>query len=68
MCFVANCVKSSAEMPQKDLTIAEKIFVLRKIREQPPNSSRRHLAEIIGVPKDNPGTDTARLRIIGSAA
>ena len=68
LCFDANCVKSSAEMPQKDLTIAEKIFVLRKIREQPPNTSHPQLAEIIGVPKDNPGTDTARLRIIGSAA
>ena len=61
-------MKSSAEMLQKDLTIAEKIFVLRKIREQPPNTSYRQLAEITGVPKDSPGTDTARLRIIGSAA
>ena len=61
-------MKSSAEMPQTDLTIAEKIFALRKIREQPPNTSYRQLAEITGVPKDNPGTDTARLRIIGSAA
>ena len=25
-------------MPQKDLTIAEKIVVLRKFREQPPNN------------------------------
>ena len=25
-------------MPRKDLTIAEKIVVLRKIREQPPNN------------------------------
>ena len=47
-------------MPQKDLTIAEKIFVLRKIREQLPNTSHRQLAEITGVPKDNPGTDTAK--------
>ena len=61
-------MKSSAKMPQKDLTIAEKIFVLRKIREQPPNTSRRQLAEITGVPKDKLGTDTARLQIIGSAA
>ena len=45
-------MKSSAEMPQKDLTIAEKIFVLGKIREQPPNISHRQLAEITGVPKD----------------
>ena len=55
-------------MPRKDLIIAEKIFVLRKIREQPPNTSYRQLAEITGVPKDNPGTDTTRLRIIGSIA
>ena len=61
-------MKPAAEMPQKDLTIAEKIFVLRKIREKPPNTSHRQLAEITGVPKDNPGTDTARLRIIESAA
>ena len=60
-------MKSSAEMPRKDLTIAEKIVVLRKIREQPPNISHRQLAEITGVPKDDPGTDTERLRIIGSA-
>ena len=39
----------------KGLIIAEKIFVLRKIREQPPNTSHRQLAEITGVPKDNPG-------------
>ena len=58
-------MKSSAEMPQKDLAVAEKIFALRKIREQPPNTSHHQLAEITGVPKDNPGTDTARLRIIG---
>ena len=60
-------MKSSAEMPRKDLTIAEKIVVLRKIREQPPNTSHRQLAEITGVPKDDPGTDTERLRIIRSA-
>ena len=61
-------MKSQAEMPQKELTIAERIVVLRKIRVQPPNISHRQLAEITGVPKDKPGTDTARLRIIGSAA
>ena len=55
-------------MPRKDLIIAEEIFVLKKIREQPPNTSHRQLAKITGVPKDNPGTDTARLRIIGSIA
>ena len=55
-------------MPQKDLTIAEKTFVLKKIREQSPNTSHRQQAEITGVPKDNPGTDIARLRIIRSAA
>ena len=53
---------------QKELTITERVVVLRKIREQPPNTSHRQLAEITGVPKDNAGTDTARLRIIGSAA
>ena len=39
--FVANFVKSQAEMPQKELTIAERVVVLRKIREQPPNISHR---------------------------
>ena len=38
------------EVP-KDLTIAERIVVLRKIREQPPNISHRQLAEITGVPR-----------------
>ena len=47
--FVANFVKSQAEMPQKELTIAERFVVLRKIREQPPNISHRQLAEITGV-------------------
>ena len=61
-------MKSQAEMPQKELTIAERVVVLRKIREQPPNISHRQLAEITGRTKDNPGTDIARLRIIGSAA
>ena len=50
-CFVANFVKSQAEMPQKELTIAERVVVLRKIREQPPNISHRQLAEITGVPR-----------------
>ena len=49
--FVANFVKSQAEMPRKDLTIAERIVVLRKVREQPPNISHRKLAEITGVPR-----------------
>ena len=35
-------------MPQNDLTIAEKIIVLR---EQPPTTSHRQLAEITGVPR-----------------
>jgi len=39
------------EMPRKDLTIAEKIVLLRRIKEQPPNSSHRQLAEITGVPR-----------------
>ena len=51
LCFVANFGKSQAEMPQKDLAIAEKIVVLRKIRGQPPNISHRQLAEITGVPR-----------------
>ena len=38
-------------MPRKDLTIAERIVVLRKIKEQPPNISHRQLAEITGVPR-----------------
>ena len=48
LCFVANFVKSQAEMPQKELTIAERVVFLRKIREQPPNISHRQLAEITG--------------------
>ena len=44
-------MKSQAEMPQKELTIAERVVVLRKIREQPPNISHRQLAEITGVPR-----------------
>ena len=38
-------------MPQKDLTIAEKIVVLRKIKEQSPNTSYRLLNKITGVPR-----------------
>ena len=38
-------------MPRKDLTIAEKIVLLRRIKEQPPNTSHRQLAEITGVPR-----------------
>ena len=38
-------------MPQKELTVAERVVVLRKIREQPPNISHRQLAEITGVPR-----------------
>ena len=38
-------------MPQKELTIAERVVVLRKIREQPPDISHRQLAEITGVPR-----------------
>ena len=51
LCFVANFVKSQAEMPKKELTIAERVVVLRKIREQSPNISHRQLAEITGVPR-----------------
>ena len=49
--FVANFVNSQAEMSQKELTIAERVVVLRKIREQPPNDSHRQQAEITGVPR-----------------
>ena len=38
-------------MPQKELTIAERVVVLRKIREQLPSISHRQLAEITGVPR-----------------
>ena len=38
-------------MPQKDLKIAEKIALLRRIKEQPPNTSHRQLAEITGLPR-----------------
>ena len=54
MVIVVFCYKFceiQAEMPQKELTIAEKVVVLRKIREQPPNISHHQLAEITGVPK-----------------
>ena len=51
MHFVANFVKSQEEMLQKELTIAERAVVLRKIREQPPNISHRQLAEVTGVPR-----------------
>ena len=51
LCFVANFVKSQTEMPQKELTIAERVVVLRIITEQPPNISHRQLAEITGVPR-----------------
>ena len=51
LCFVENFVKFQAEMPQKELTIGERVVVLREIREQPPNISHRQLAEITGVPR-----------------
>ena len=38
-------------MLQKELTIAERVVVLRKIREQPPNINHHQLAEITGVPR-----------------
>ena len=38
-------------MPQEELAIAERVVVLRKIREQPPNISHCQLAEITGVPR-----------------
>ena len=41
-------------MPRKDLTIAEKIVLLRRIKKQPPNTSHRQLAEITGVPRTTP--------------
>ena len=44
-------------MPRRDLTLAEKIDFLDKIRQQPPNTSQRRLAEITGLAK----TTTSRL-------
>jgi DNA-binding IclR family transcriptional regulator len=38
-------------MPRRDLTFADKIALLEEIKNQPPNTSHRQLAEIIGVPK-----------------
>ena len=53
MCFVANFMKKckKTEMQRKDLTIAEKIVVLRKIRKQSPNTNYRLLAETTEVPR-----------------
>ena len=54
MVIVVFCCKF-CEVPSRDatkeLTIAERVVVLRKIREQPPNISHRQLAEITGVPR-----------------
>ena len=36
-------MKSQTEMPQKELTIAERVVVLKKIREQPPNISHKRV-------------------------
>ena len=38
-------------MPRKDLTLANKIALLEKIKSQPINTSQRRLVEITGVPK-----------------
>ena len=38
-------------MSQKELTIAERVVVLKKIKEQPPNISHCQLAEITGAPR-----------------
>ena len=61
MVIVANFVKSKAEMPQKELTITERVVVLRKIREQPPNISHCQLAEITGVPRTTSDNRVSRL-------
>jgi DNA-binding MurR/RpiR family transcriptional regulator len=38
-------------MPKRGVTIAEKISLFEKIKNQPPNTSHRQLAEITGVSK-----------------
>ena len=38
-------------MPRKDLSLANKIALLDKIKSQPINTSQRRLVEITGVPK-----------------
>ena len=38
-------------MQRNDLTLSNKIALLNKIKNQPPNTSYRRLAEITGVPK-----------------
>ena len=53
MVIVVFCGKF-CEVPSRDATkrtIAERVVVLRKIKEQPPNISHRQLAEITGVPR-----------------
>jgi DNA-binding IclR family transcriptional regulator len=38
-------------MPRRDLTLADKTALLEQIKNQPPNTSHRQLADITGVPK-----------------
>ena len=54
MVIVVFCCKF-CEIPSRDATkrinYAERVVVLRKIREQPPNIIHHQLAEITGVPR-----------------
>jgi plasmid maintenance system antidote protein VapI len=38
-------------MPRGDLTLTDKIALFGQVKNQPPNTSHRQLAEITGVPK-----------------
>jgi hypothetical protein len=38
-------------MPRRDVTLADKIALLEKIKNQPPNTNHRQWAEINGVLK-----------------
>jgi hypothetical protein len=39
------------EMPRTDVTLADRIALLEKIKNQLPNTSHHQLAEIAGMPK-----------------
>jgi hypothetical protein len=41
----------STEMLRSDVTLADKIVILKKIKNQPPNTNHRQMVEITGVPK-----------------
>jgi hypothetical protein len=40
------------EMSSRDVTLADKIALLGRIKNRPPDTSYRQLAEITGVPKE----------------